>query len=211
MGAARSRCRKVRRARARTRGAAQRGAARFSAVKLCLDLCTRPKARAASSYPRPGRSARTLQPTRPCAARRPETARPPAPPRRRAAPSERPRRAARAPPPGDVVLDLGANVGAFARMAAPVIGASGAVYAVEPIEPVCRALRLNSERFRRWAEARQLPVGRIVPVHAGGRVRWGAGGDACRGRPPRRGGGAEGGWGCRRPADDCVGAGGMPR
>lgn len=37
---------------------------------------------------------------------------------------------------GDVVLDLGANVGAFARMSAPSLGASGVVYAVEPIPQV---------------------------------------------------------------------------
>ncbi|KAI8467702.1 MAG: S-adenosyl-L-methionine-dependent methyltransferase [Monoraphidium minutum] len=68
---------------------------------------------------------------------------------------------------GDVVLDLGANVGAFTRMAAPVLGAAGAVYAVEPIQEVAAALRLNARRFQAWADARGLPVARVVPIHAG--------------------------------------------
>lgn len=38
---------------------------------------------------------------------------------------------------GDVVLDIGANVGSTARMAARAVGPSGTVYCVEPFEDVC--------------------------------------------------------------------------
>jgi hypothetical protein len=99
-------------------------------------------------------------------------------------------------PAGDVVLDLGANVGAFARMAAPVIGPEGVVYAVEPIEGVFRALRLNNTRFKEWANAHQVAAGSVVSVHAGEACRAGTlpasisraalvscGGLACRGPP----------------------------
>ncbi|KAF8062749.1 fkbM [Scenedesmus sp. PABB004] len=69
--------------------------------------------------------------------------------------------------PGDVVLDCGANVGSFARMAAPVVGEAGTVYAIEPIPDVCDALEANAARYAAWAAARGLKVARIVPVRAG--------------------------------------------
>jgi FkbM family methyltransferase len=78
---------------------------------------------------------------------------------------------------GDVVLDLGANVGSFARMAAPLVGPSGRVLCVEPIEEVVEALRLNVKRYERWARARAIPAAPIVPVHAG----VGTAADAARG------------------------------
>ncbi|GBF94760.1 hypothetical protein Rsub_07643 [Raphidocelis subcapitata] len=68
---------------------------------------------------------------------------------------------------GDTVLDLGANVGAFARAAAPAVGRSGLVLAVEPLAPVVAALRVNTARFADWAAAKGVPIGRVVPVHAG--------------------------------------------
>lgn len=58
-------------------------------------------------------------------------------------------------------------MGAFARVAAPAVGPSGVVYAVEPLRPVHDALALNAARYAAWAAAARLPVGRVVPVHAG--------------------------------------------
>ena len=75
------------------------------------------------------------------------------------------------------MLDLGANVGSFARMAAPLIGPSGRILAVEPIDEVVEALRLNIDRYERWARARGIAAAPIVPVHAG----VGAQPDAARG------------------------------
>lgn len=69
------------------------------------------------------------------------------------------------------MLDLGANVGAFTRMAAPVIGPKGVVYAVEPISQVVAALQLNCKRFQGWADSRGLQVASVVPVHAGAHGR----------------------------------------
>jgi hypothetical protein len=79
--------------------------------------------------------------------------------------------------PGDVVLDLGANVGSFARMAAPLIGPKGCVYAVEPIDEVVEALALNAGLYASWAARRGIEAAPIVPVHAG----VGAPADAARG------------------------------
>lgn len=69
---------------------------------------------------------------------------------------------------GDVVLDLGANVGSFARMAAPVLGPRGCVYCVEPIPDVYVALQLNAEVYKQWAQKHKLPIAKWVCVHAGG-------------------------------------------
>lgn len=71
------------------------------------------------------------------------------------------------PASGDVVLDCGANVGSFARMAAPVLGPRGAIYCMEPIPDVCAALQLNSEIYSRWADKHGLAVARVVPIQAG--------------------------------------------
>lgn len=68
---------------------------------------------------------------------------------------------------GDVVLDCGANVGSFARMAAPVVGPRGVVYAIEPIPDVCVALDRNIQEYKNWAQRQGLKVGGIVAVHAG--------------------------------------------
>jgi FkbM family methyltransferase len=68
---------------------------------------------------------------------------------------------------GDVVLDCGANVGAFARVAAPAVGPAGTVYAVEPIPDVCAALELNIRAYDEWAAKRGLAVGRVIAVSAG--------------------------------------------
>jgi FkbM family methyltransferase len=46
--------------------------------------------------------------------------------------------------PGDVVLDVGANVGAFARMAAEAVGCSGRVVCYEPVPAAAEALALNA-------------------------------------------------------------------
>lgn len=68
---------------------------------------------------------------------------------------------------GDTILDLGANVGSFARMAAPVLGQRGKIYCVEPIPDVYVALKRNAEVYQKWADRHRLPIAKIVPVHAG--------------------------------------------
>lgn len=49
--------------------------------------------------------------------------------------------------PGDVVIDVGANIGLFALAALARAGGEAAVYAFEPVPPARRVLRLNAERF----------------------------------------------------------------
>jgi hypothetical protein len=46
---------------------------------------------------------------------------------------------------GDVVLDIGANVGLFAAFASEKIGSSGHIIAVEPLPPIYEALKHNAE------------------------------------------------------------------
>ncbi len=46
--------------------------------------------------------------------------------------------------PGDVFVDVGANVGYFSVVAASVVGAQGAVFAFEPDPDNCRLLRANA-------------------------------------------------------------------
>ena len=45
--------------------------------------------------------------------------------------------------PGDVFLDVGANVGYYALLAAEAVGPRGAVHAFEPVPANCAALRAN--------------------------------------------------------------------
>jgi FkbM family methyltransferase len=69
---------------------------------------------------------------------------------------------------GDVVLDCGANVGSFARMAAPVLGPRGTIYCIEPIPDVCTALEVNIKNYQKWAQKHKLRVADVVAVQAGG-------------------------------------------
>lgn len=48
--------------------------------------------------------------------------------------------------PGDVAIDLGANLGYYTRTLAHLTGPAGRVYAVEPVEPIRRVLRRNVRR-----------------------------------------------------------------
>jgi FkbM family methyltransferase len=66
-----------------------------------------------------------------------------------------------------VVIDLGANVGSFARMAAPVIGAKGTIYCLEPLQEVFVALEQNAGLFQKWADKQKMSVGKVIAVHAG--------------------------------------------
>jgi FkbM family methyltransferase len=63
-------------------------------------------------------------------------------------------------------------------MAAPLIGPSGKVFCVEPIEEVAEALRLNVGIYEKWAAKKGLAAAPIVPVHAG----VGTAADAARGK-----------------------------
>eukprot|EP00775_Hariotina_reticulata_P009242 gene9243-9407_t len=68
---------------------------------------------------------------------------------------------------GDVVLDCGANVGSFARMAAPVLGPRGTIYCIEPLPDVCTALEVNIQNYQKWAHKHNLRVAKVVAVQAG--------------------------------------------
>jgi FkbM family methyltransferase len=48
--------------------------------------------------------------------------------------------------PGDVVVDVGANIGVFSLYAAAAVAPGGTVLAVEPVPRTCEVLRRNVER-----------------------------------------------------------------
>jgi FkbM family methyltransferase len=73
------------------------------------------------------------------------------------------------------VLDCGANVGSFARMAAPVVGPNGTIYCLEPIPDVCTALKLNIIKYKEWADQHKLKVASVEAICAGAcrtSARW---------------------------------------
>lgn len=45
--------------------------------------------------------------------------------------------------PGDVAIDIGANLGYYARLLARLVGPAGRLYAVEPVAPIRRVLERN--------------------------------------------------------------------
>lgn len=44
---------------------------------------------------------------------------------------------------GDTAIDIGANLGYYARPLSEIVGTAGRVHAVEPVPVVCRVLRRN--------------------------------------------------------------------
>ena len=50
--------------------------------------------------------------------------------------------------PGDVFVDVGANVGFFSLLAARLVGPAGAVYAIEPVPANVRRVEANARRNR---------------------------------------------------------------
>lgn len=48
--------------------------------------------------------------------------------------------------PGDLAIDIGANLGYYARPLSRIVGRNGFVYAVEPVEPIRRVLARNLRR-----------------------------------------------------------------
>lgn len=67
-----------------------------------------------------------------------------------------------------MVLDCGANVGSFARMAAPVVGPKGTIYCIEPMPDVCTALQLNILKYKEWADKQKMQVANVIALCAGG-------------------------------------------
>ncbi len=49
---------------------------------------------------------------------------------------------------GDVVIDIGANLGYYSRIIARLVGDEGSVYAVEPVKPILGVLEKNLRRCR---------------------------------------------------------------
>jgi FkbM family methyltransferase len=48
---------------------------------------------------------------------------------------------------GDVVIDIGANLGYYSRLMAKWVGKNGKIYAVEPVEPIRNVLSKNAKKF----------------------------------------------------------------
>jgi FkbM family methyltransferase len=67
---------------------------------------------------------------------------------RRSAAYEYPRFLSRVVRRGDVVVDIGANLGYYSRVLSEIVGDGGKVYAVEPVKPIAQVLRHNLRRCR---------------------------------------------------------------
>ncbi len=65
---------------------------------------------------------------------------------RRSAAYEYPRFLRRIVRPGDVAIDIGANLGYYSRELSRLVGEGGTVYAVEPVKPILGVLKHNLRR-----------------------------------------------------------------
>jgi hypothetical protein len=68
---------------------------------------------------------------------------------------------------GSTVIDVGANIGSFARVAAAAAGPGGHVLCMEPLPQLQRALGLNLTAFQQWAAQRGQKVARTTIIAAG--------------------------------------------
>ena len=59
---------------------------------------------------------------------------------------------------GDVVMDIGANLGYFTCLFARWVGNSGKIYAIEPVEPVRNVLKKNAKKYP-WVEIMPYALG----------------------------------------------------
>jgi FkbM family methyltransferase len=77
--------------------------------------------------------------------------------------------------PGDLVIDIGANLGYYARLLAQCVGRKGFVYAVEPVAPIRQVLEWNLRGYTNvevlpyalGAEEQQVTLGNAT-VHTAG-------------------------------------------
>lgn len=77
--------------------------------------------------------------------------------------------------PGDLAIDIGANLGYYTRLMARIAGRDGFVYAVEPVEPIRRVLETNLKGcdnveilpYALGAEDRDVRMGNAT-LHTGG-------------------------------------------
>jgi FkbM family methyltransferase len=59
---------------------------------------------------------------------------------------------------GDVVIDIGANLGYYSCLFARWVGSGGKVYAIEPVEPVRNVLKKNARKYP-WVEILPYALG----------------------------------------------------
>lgn len=77
--------------------------------------------------------------------------------------------------PGDLAIDIGANLGYYTRLMARIVGRDGFVFAIEPVEPIRRVLESNLRRFDNveilpyalGAEEKSIRMGNAT-IHTGG-------------------------------------------
>ena len=60
---------------------------------------------------------------------------------------------------GNVVIDIGANLGYYTCLFAACVGSNGKIYAIEPVEPVLNILKKNTKKYP-WVEILPYALGR---------------------------------------------------